>query len=102
MLIRRSLRERAKGARHYELASLAVKMAMTSGLQPGQQVEIETADDAGQIQKEVYELVDNFTGDKAFAGAYAKHYEIKVVPKSRREPKPDTGAAGSPGVTVAP
>lgn len=85
-LVKRSLRERTRGALHYNKAAKALQDAMSAGLMEGQPVPVEICDKAtGQKKTETFELVNNFAGEKAFRNATIPKFELKKVPKFKRE-----------------
>jgi hypothetical protein len=85
-LVRRSLRERTRGAQHYTKAAEALQQAISAGLMEGQAVEVEISDEATGAKKKVeFELINNFAGEKAFRNATIPKFELKKVPKFKRE-----------------
>jgi hypothetical protein len=92
-LIARHLREKARGSAHYSKADLALQEARRLGLEVHQQVEVTLPAEDGSKQVTAFELVDNFQGESAFRSARIPHFELKKVPKFKRE-KADIVAAG--------
>jgi hypothetical protein len=93
MLVRRALRYQERGKRLFDMASVALQMARNAGLQVGQEVEVELVDENGEKKTESFSLHDNFTGEVAYRPARIPHFELKRIPKYKREPKPDPETA---------
>jgi hypothetical protein len=92
-LVRRSLRERTRGAAHYNKAAAALQQAISAGLMEGQAVAVELCDEATGEKKTVeFELINNFAGDKAYRNASIPKFELKKVPKNPRS-KPSAVAS---------
>jgi hypothetical protein len=88
LAIRRSLRHRALGGKHYDKARAAVVRARDLGLRPGQPIELEVTDEkTGAIETRKFILVDNFDAEVAYKTASVQRYDIKPLPKNPRGPK---------------
>src|SRR5216110_870938 len=69
MLVKRAVRERALGRKHYARATEAEQLARNAGLALNQPVEIELPGVDGAIEKTAFELVDNFAGERVSRSA---------------------------------
>jgi hypothetical protein len=87
--IRRSLREKERGNLHYDRSAAALVAARNLGLVPGMQIEMTFRGPDGEKLKEKFELVNNFRDDQEaiYRPARVPHYELKKVPKFKRQPK---------------
>src|SRR3954470_8413435 len=85
MLVRRALREKDRGGKHFDRSREAISLARNAGLQVNQPVEIEIRGEDGSKQKVLFELVDNFAGPIAGRNVVIPHFELKKVPKFKRE-----------------
>jgi len=93
-LVRRVLRERQQGAKHYNRASEALQKAISAGLMENKPVAVELHDETtGQKRTVEFELINNFAGDKAFRNATIPKFELRRVPKFKRTPADPVAAA---------
>src|SRR4051812_34863585 len=85
-LVKRSLRERERGALHYNKAAKALQDAISAGLMENQAIPVELADETTGAKRTVeFELVNNFAGEKAFRNATIPKFELRKVPKFKRQ-----------------
>lgn len=85
-LVRRSLREKAKGGQCYDRSREAITKARNLGLQVNQPVKLELPNEhTGEIETRTFILQDNFAGDKAGRNVVIPHYELVKLPKTSRK-----------------
>jgi hypothetical protein len=84
-LLKRALKEKQLGNKHHERGRAALVKARQCGLELNTPIEMDVAGEDGSIQKVSYEVVDNFTGEAAYRSTCIPRFELKKVPKFRRE-----------------
>ncbi|HZR77900.1 MAG TPA: hypothetical protein VFA58_01755 [Chthoniobacterales bacterium] len=89
-LIKRAFTLQERGKKLFEKSRDSLKLAMNNGLAVGQSVEIEISGEDGSKKTEVFAIKDNFAGEVAFKRSYVSHYELEIVPKYKRQSKPES------------